>query len=214
LLAAAFSQSYFGTPDTLAVSLSVDSSEKSSVSGSDKVQVKHEISKPNNHIIHDKISRDKPAPSLEEEVTSAEEPGVVSTPEKIPEAQEQVASGMSASREKAMWLAQIHHAYITQTRAFMDGFSQSIQKGLLKAIESNRVGGLHEGTAEVTFFFNDEGGMGEVWGATNSEVLESALNRLDWQSVPLPGAFRLKIKGLHVMIRIEKGEPFLSFTVL
>jgi hypothetical protein len=111
-------------------------------------------------------------------------------------------------------LAQVHHAYFTQARAFMDDFSQSIQKGLLKAIENNQAGGLREGTAEVSFLFNDEGGIGEVWGATNSEVLESALNRLDWQTIPLPGTFRLKIKGLHVRIRIEGGEPFLSFTVL
>ncbi len=47
-------------------------------------------------------------------------------------------------------------------------------------------GGLSEGTAEVMLYFSDEGGLGEIWGATNSEKLQALLERLDWKSVPRP----------------------------
>lgn len=198
----------------LTVSLSADPFDQSPAAGSDKVKETHEITKQRHLILNDNTLVDTDETPLQEKVTTAEKPEEISPPEKIPEAQEPAATGMSGTSQETMWLAQIHHAYLMQTRVFMDNFSQSIREGLLKAIESDPAGGLREGTAEVTFFFNDEGGFGEVWGATNSEVLKSVLNRLDWQSVPLPGSYRLKLKGLHVKISIEKGEPSLSFTVL
>jgi len=198
----------------MAVSLSADSIKQSSAAASAKVQEIHEVISPIKQIINDKIPAESTEPPLEEGVSVGEERATVSTTEKFPEALEQAATGIPDPREEAIWLAQIHHSYITQTRAFMDNFLQSIEKGLSKAIESNQAGSLREGTGEVTFYFNDEGGIGEVWGATNSKVLESALNRLDWRSVPLPGEFRLRITGLRVKIRIHAGEPSLSFTVL
>ncbi len=214
LIAAAFSQSHLKAPDTLTVSLSAGPFDQSSVASSDKVKETHEITKLTQLISNDNTFVDTDETPLLEKVTAAEKPEEISPPEKIPESQEQAATGISGTSQETVWLAQIHHSYLMQTRVFMDNFSQSIREGLLKAIESDLAGGLREGTAEVTFFFNDEGGFGEVWGATSSEVLKSALNRLDWQSVPLPGAYRLKLKGLHVKISIEKGEPSLSFTVL
>ncbi len=96
----------------------------------------------------------------------------------------------------------------------MDNLSQSIKQGLRKEIETDASGVLREGTAQVTYYFNDEGGLGEIWGATDSLELKSALNHLEWRTFPLPGPYKLRIKGLLVKIRITDGEPTLSVTML
>lgn len=213
LLAAAVSQPHLRDTSTLAISLSADTyGNDSKIRQAQFTETQESPSSP--PISVEKTAVETVETPLEKKVAEEEKPEAVPEPVKAPDASRQVFSGISEKRQDAMWLAQIHHAYAADARAFVDNVTQSIQVGLLREIEHSRSTGLHEGTAYVTFYFNDEGGLGEIWGATNSEELESALNRLDWGSVPLPGAYRLKMKGLQVRIRINRGEPSFSFALL
>jgi hypothetical protein len=143
-----------------------------------------------------------------------ESPPSASEPEKEAEISRTAASGMAGTGPDLSGLAILHHIYAVHTRAFVENAALSLHQALHKEIESDLSGTLRDGTAEVTFFFNDAGGIAEVRGASGSDSLMSALGRLDWQSVPAPGAYRLKMKGLHVMIKIDKGEPSFFFTAL
>ncbi len=151
---------------------------------------------------------------MNKEKSAEEKSGPVSTDNDTSEVFPPAASDMPGPAQDSVWLAQIHHKYFAQAGAFMDNLSQSIKKGLNREIEMDTTGGLREGAAQVTFYFNDEGGLGEIWGATDSLVLKSALNRLNWLAVPLPGDYRLRIKGLLVKITIVNGEPALAVSML
>ncbi len=212
IIAAAFSQTHLKAPNMLAVSLSADPTETSSATGLPQVQVKHELSKQIYEVPKEKIPAEVTEVSAEDKVMTEKEAVATPKPGGIPEAAIDI-SRPDLQQESAL-LAHMHHAYIMQGRAFMDNFSEALQKSLLKAIESTQAGSIPDDTAEITYYFDDKGDIGEVLGSSKSDVLKSVLNRLEWWSVPLPGEYRLRIKGLQVKVRMESGKPSLTLTVL
>jgi hypothetical protein len=147
--------------------------------------------------------------------TAAEErPSGASEPMKEAEVSQATPPAVAGPGQDLSGLAVLHHIYAVHTRVFVEKAALSLQEALHKEIEGDLSGTLRNGTAEVMFYFNDAGGIAEVRGSSSSDDLMSALGRLDWQSVPAPGAYRLKMKGLHVMIKIDRGEPSFFFTAL
>ena len=71
-----------------------------------------------------------------------------------------------------------------------------------------------KGPLKSRFHYDDKGGIGEIWGSSESEKLKSVIARLDWGAIPSPAAFRLRMNGLRMVIKIEKGEPALFFSAL
>ncbi len=211
IIAAAFSQTHLKAPNMLAVSLSADPTETSSATGLPQVQVKHEPSKQISQVPKEKIATDMTEASAENKVMT-EEAAATPKPGGIPEATVDISR--QDPQQESVLLAHMHHAYIMQGRAFMDNFSQAIHNNLLKAIESTQAGSIPDDTAEITYYFDDKGDIGEVLGSSKSDVIKSVLNRLEWWSVPLPGEYRLRIKGLQVKVRMESGKPSLTLTVL
>jgi len=157
----------------------------------------------------------EPTVPLPEESVSAEQTSLsLAEPAGVPETPETAAPGLADQGREMSKLAQIHHAFATHTYTFVENASRSIQAALHREIASGPAGELSEGTAEVLLYFNDEGGLREIWGATTSEKLHVLLDRLDWKSIPLPGTYRLRMKSLHVKIKIDRGEPSLVLTGL
>ena len=74
-------------------------------------------------------------------------------------------------------LARMHHIIAIHKRALVETASQSIQKALHREIASDPSGGLNEGTAEITLYFSQKGGIDEIWGSSVSEKLQAALER-------------------------------------
>jgi hypothetical protein len=143
-----------------------------------------------------------------------ERPPAASEPMKEAEVSPSTPPNVAGPGQDFSGLAVLHHIYAVHTRVFVEKAAVSLQKALHKEIEGDLSGTLRDGTAEVMFYFNDAGGIAEVRGSSSSDGLMSALGRVDWQSVPAPGTYRLKMKGLHVMIKIDKGEPSFFFTAL
>jgi hypothetical protein len=211
LLLAAISQFHPRVPPALTVSLYEDSSGPMSTAAQAKIEAL-ETAEPATAAEEKAVETTEPP--ADERVTSEEKPPSVTEPVRAPETPQTAAAGMTVPGQEVTRLARIHHAFAIHAYAFVENASQSIQKALHREIESDPSGGLSEGTAEVMLYFNDEGGLGGISGATSSEKLQSLLGRLDWKSVPLPGDYRLKMKGLHVKIKIDRGEPSLFLTVL
>jgi hypothetical protein len=167
-------------------------------------------------------SQEPPMAAEEETVEKAENPEEANAipeekPAAVPEEQKAAENSQMASKVPPgvglgmTKLARMHHIIAIHKRAFVETASQSIQKALHREIASDLSGGLNEGTAEITLYFNEKRGMGEIWGSSVSEKLQAALERLDWRTVPSPADFRFRMNGLHVSIKIEKGESALLF---
>ncbi len=213
LLAAALSRTHSMPTDAFAVSLSADTFGKSSVPAQEKMKGP-EVAKPVEPVPSKDISPAEAENSVKEETPAEEKSESTSPTGKISEVSPPATTGIPGAAQDATWLAQIHHTYYSQAGAFMANLSQTIEKDLRREIEISSKGTLLEGTAAVTFYFNNEGGLGEIWGATNSAELKSALNHLDWLAVPLPGSYSLRIKRLLVKIKIANGEPTLTVNIL
>ena len=202
LLLAAVSQQHMSQPGGMVVSLSADTFEKTSKADRPIISEVKEVA-----------STGPPMPAEEETVEKAENPeDANAVPEEKATENSQIANTVTPDAGLNMIeLARTQHIIAIHTRAFVETASQSIQKALHKEIVSDPSGGLNEGTAEVTFYFNENGGIGEVWGDSDSEKLKAALAKLDWRSVPSPADFRFRMNGLRVSIKIERGEPALLF---
>jgi len=169
-----------------------------------------------------------PEPSMEAEEETVKEPEnpedadapPEEKPAEVPEEQKAVENSLASgieppgARLDMIELARMQHVIAIHKHAFVETASQSLQKALHNEIASDASGGLNEGTAEITFYFDDKGGIGEVWGSSGSEKLKAALMRVDWLSLPSPADFRFRMNGLRVSVKIEKGEPALEFFVL
>ena len=214
LLFAAVSQVHMSQPGSLVVSLSADTFEKISMADQPRSGELEELPSP-----------EQPMPAEEETVEGAEKPAdanavpeekpaIVPEEEKTSENPQMANTVPQGVGQDMTELARMHHMIAIHKRAFVDTASQSIQKALHREIAVDSSGGLNEGTAEITFYFNEKGDIGEVWGFSGSDKLQAVLERLDWRSVPSPADFRFWMNGLRVSIKIDKGEPALSFYAL
>ena len=214
LFLAAVSQLHMSQPGSLVVSLSADTFEKTSKAG-----------QPISGEVKEVVSQEPPMPAEKETVEKdknpedanavpEEKPAAVQEEERAAENSQMANTVPPGVGQDMMELARTHHIIAIHTRAFVETASQSIQKALHTEIASDSSGGLNEGTAEITFYFNEKGGIGEIRGSSDSEKLKAALVRLDWRSVPSPADFRFRMNGLRVSIKIEKGEPALLFNAL
>jgi hypothetical protein len=97
-------------------------------------------------------------------------------------------------------------------RAYVSSASKTLRKSLKQEIESDFSGGMREGSAEIMLYFNDQGEIDEVRGSSSSELLDSALGRLDWGSLSSPKEFRVRLRELIIRLDIINGEPRLTLT--
>ena len=215
LIVAAVSQHHLKQFESLAVTLSPDTFTRTTSGeqpGVDQVQeaVKPEPLVPDKEeiVVKEEDPQDASLAS-EEELTEPQE--IVQPPEETPQVTNAVPPG---SGQDTMELAGMHHLVAIHTRAFLETTAQSIQRALRQEIASDSFGGLNEGTAQVTFYFNEKGGIDKVWGSSESDKIKTILTRIDWMAMPSPGAFRFKMNGLRVGIKIEQGEPAIFFFAL
>ena len=215
LLLAVVSQYNLKQYDSLVVTLSAETFTRTISGEQPGVDQAQEVIRP-----------EQPVPAREEIVARQEEPDDASViseeepaempetaqpPEEAPQVTNAVPPG---SGQDTMALARMQHLVAIHTRVFVETTAQSIQRALRQEIASESSSGLNEGSAQLTFYFNDKGGIGEVWGSSDSEKLKTVLARIDWKTMPSPGDFRFKMDGLRVGIKIEQGEPALFFFAL
>src|SRR5574340_829545 len=189
LLLAVVSRIPVSQPGSLVVSLSADSFEKTSEAGQ---SVSGEVK--------EAASQETAMAAEEAAVEKAENPeeanAVPEAPPAVPEEQKAAENPQMANAappgvgQDMKELARMHHVIAIHKRAFVETASQSIQKSLHKEIASDPSGDLNQGTAEVIFYFNEWGGIGEIWGSSGLEKLQAVLAKPDWQTVPSPADFR------------------------
>ncbi len=153
LLLAVGSQQQMGQAESMIVSLSSDTMGKAPQAGRQTSGAAKEAAPP------------EPAMTAEKEI-----PGETEKPEVadvIPEEKPAVADNEGVietenSQAANMAMARIHHfiAMHGRARSFVKSATLSIEKALHQEIANDSLGGLNEGTAEVTFYFNDIGGIG------------------------------------------------------
>jgi len=209
LLLGALSYSQMSGPRAMTVSLSTTPHGRSAAVKAQETREKAPAASP--ALAEEEALRTDKTPEAE---TAAEENPAASEPEKAAEVSQTAAPGMVAASEQDLSGLALMHLSAIHTRVFMDKAALSLNQAIHKEIDNDLSGTLNDGTAEVIFYFNDAGGIAEVRGSSSSDSLLSALGRLDWQSVPAPGTYRLKMKGLHVIIKIARGEPSFFFTLL
>lgn len=214
LLVAAVSQHQVRQVESLVITLSADTFQNTG--SSEQAGVDH---------IQEVVSTD-PDISVEEQAalredepgetspTAYEKPHEVPEPAQSPEPPQIPDTALPGPVQDNMALARMHQIVFIHARAFVETTSQSIQSALRREIASGLSGGLNEGTAQITFYFDERGGIGEVWGSSDSESLKTLLTRIDWKAMLSPGDFRFKMNGLRVGITIQQGEPSLNFSVM
>jgi hypothetical protein len=215
LLLAAVSQHHLRQPESLVVTLSADTFERALKGGQPDIREVREVTMPQPPVAAEKETTVAAENPEDADVIAEEKPAAVQRDEKAPESSQATEAVPPPGPGRGIAeLARAHHVIAIHTHAFVKSTSQSIQKALSREIAGDPSGGLNEGTAQVTVFFDNKGGIGEVWGSSESEKLKSVIARLDWGTIPSPAAFRLRMNGLRMLIKIEKGEPALYFSAL
>jgi len=214
LLMAAVSQVYMSQPAGMVVSLSSDTFEKTSRAGQQISGEATEVASPEPSMAAEEERVEKVENPEDANAVHEEKPAEVPEEEKTAETFHMASTVPPGVGLDMIELARTQRIIAIHTRAFVETASQSIQKALHKEIAGDSSGGLNEGTAEIALYFNEKGGIGEIWGSSASEKLQAALARLDWRTIPSPADFRFRINGLRVSIKIERGEPALLFSAL
>lgn len=214
LLLAAVSQNHLSSPDALTVSLYSDNVGKASIAEKTKAGETRETAKSAIPAVEVKTASETAEGLAAPELTAEEKPAAGSEPEKATESPQTASGGSLPPTQEEIWLAHIHRVHMMHASVFMENASQNVQKALRKEIENDPSGALRDGTAEVIFYFNDQGDIGEIWGTSDSEKLESVLRGLNWRSIPVPADYRLRMRGLNIQIKIVQGEPSLLVSML
>jgi hypothetical protein len=211
LLLAAVSQVHMSQPASMVVSLSSDTFEKTSKAEEPISGEMKEVASPELPMASEEETIEKAENPEDANAVPEEKPAIVPEEEKTTENPQMAGTVPPLDMIE---LARMKRIIAIHKRAFVETASQSVQKALHKEIAGDPSGGLNEGTAEIALYFNEKGGIREVWGGSVSEKLQAALARLDWRTIPSPADFKLRMNGLRVSIKIERGEPTILFSAI
>ncbi len=88
---------------------------------------------------------------------------------------------------------------------FLNGMQSKLEALLAEKIKKE-TGIRYDGTAaKILLSYGPDGKLSGVRISSDSGGLKTLLEGIDWQAVPLPGVYRLSLKGLALNIRIEDG---------
>ena len=168
---------------------------------------------------------DQPAPqqALVQEVAETEEPEEpaeeMHEEEPVPTPQNDVAAKPPLPSDTALpgpvgnmsALAVYHHIVAMKTRAFVQNTGNTLHSALFREVKDNP-SDIQEGTALITFQFDDQGRLGNVMGSFDQDKLKDLFLKVDWYAIPAPRDFNVKMQGLRLKVTISRSEPYVSIS--